>query len=134
MVKKSPDMLVGYYAGASMCEMEGKYLDGANLLHALADALDMSYPRCFLEACRLYRLSDKFDQAEKLMSTMPPVAYLKHDIAMEKAFLLEKKGDVRKAADMALEVLKEDKNNRRAKEFYNQNNYEYISESGASQK
>ncbi len=128
LMRRNADMLIGYYAGAHMCEMAGKYLDAAHLFHSLIDALDMSYPRAFVETCRYYRLSGKFDQVEKIIGAMPTVEHLKHDVTMEKAFLLESKGEVRKAADMALDVLKEDKNNKRAREFYKQNTYEYVSE------
>ncbi len=118
VVKKDADMLLGYYAGAEMCRTAGKYLDGATLSHALMDILDAAYPRAFTETSLLYRLSGKYDQAWKIVESMPPVAHLQNDIKMEKAFLYEQKGDVKKAADMALEVLKEDSDNIRARQFY----------------
>ncbi len=126
LVKKNPDMLLGYYAGATMCEMAGHYLSAAHLSHALSDILDMSYPRSFVESCRLYRLSGNYGQVEKILKSLPPIEHLKNDITMEKAFLMEERGEVREAADIALEILKVDKNNKRAREFYKQNSYESL--------
>lgn len=126
LVKKDPDMLLGYYAGATMCEMAGQYLSAAHLSHALSDILGMSYPISFVESCRLYRRCGNYGQVEKILKSLPVIEHLKNDITMEKAFLLEKNGEVREAADIALEILKVDKNNKRAREFYKQDSYECL--------
>ncbi len=116
LVVKNSDMLLGYFAGVTMCEEAGKYKDAAHLSHALMDILDTSYPDIFAETCKLYRLSGNYSQAWNIINMAPAIPGYENDMNMERAFLLEQQGDVRQAADIALDV-----QNARARQFYSKN-------------
>jgi hypothetical protein len=120
LLRRNNDMLLGYYAGAFMCETSGHYAEGARLFQSLTDLLDLAYPLSFLECSRLYRLCGKYEQAETVLESMPPVSWLRHDVRMEQAYIRESQGDIVGAADIVMEVLREDYSNKKARAFYKQ--------------
>lgn len=117
LLRRDSRMILGYYAGAKICEVAGKYKDGASLSYGLIDRLDITYPNAFIMTSELYRLSGNYEQSLRVIESAPDIDIIKNDLKIEKAYIYKRKGEVKKAIDLALEVLKEDSNNRKARIF-----------------
>ena len=93
-LKREPDMLVGYYAGAKICEIEKKYEEGATMHKYLLDVLEIIYPPTYVEACRLYRLSGDFDEALRILNSAPKNRLIEEGVEKERGLLYELMGSL----------------------------------------
>ena len=92
VLKREPDMLVGYYAGAKICEIEKKYEEGATMHKYLLDVLEIIYPPTYVEACRLYRLSGDYDEALRILNSAPKSSLIEEGVEKERGLLNDKMG------------------------------------------
>ncbi len=97
ILKREPDMLIGYYAGAKVCEAEKKYEEGASLSKHLLDLLEIIYPPTYVKASRLYRLSGDYDEALRILNSAPKSRLIDDDVEKERGLLYEKMGGMKES-------------------------------------
>ena len=109
-IKDGSDMLLGYYAGASVFESIKKYNEGAAFYYTITDMMDSQFPRAYIEASRLYRLHKNYKQSLYILETAPGIQSIEQDLKIEKAIVFKEMGNTVDAFYLASGVLEESRN------------------------
>lgn len=111
LMRKSPDMLLGYYALAKLAGRQGRFKAAARYADNLMIKLGKAFPPGYLMAMRYARLAEDYERALNVAELAEGMPQIEDELIEEVALCYEAQGEGKGAVEVYKNILAKDPEN-----------------------